>query len=314
MGVAQSVWYRFVSMNSSCEVRVSRDGSVELLSAVQDLGGGTKTILAQIVAEEFAIPPQSVGIRIGDTRYPIGPDSGGSVTAGSITPAARNAAYQARQQLLAVVAPSLGVAPDELAMQDGRVVVKSDTSRSLTLRQAAAKLTTDEIAVRFTRVPDYTKEKLTYGGVDFVELTVDTETGRVHVDRVFGAHDCGRPINPTGVISQINGGVLQGISYALFEQRIMDPGKGYMLNANLENYKILGSREVPEIEIELIENYIAQSSTDAAGIGESAGIITLAAAIGNAFYNATGIRMRRIPMTPANVLAALGTTGGELKA
>jgi xanthine dehydrogenase YagR molybdenum-binding subunit len=194
------------------------------------------------------------------------------------------------------------------------VVVKSDTSRSLTLRQAAAKLTTDEIAVRFTRVPDYTKEKLTYGGVDFVELTVDTETGRVHVDRVFGAHDCGRPINPTGVISQINGGVLQGISYALFEQRIMDPGKGYMLNANLENYKILGSREVPEIEIELIENYIAQSSTDAAGIGESAGIITLAAAIGNAFYNATGVRMRRIPMTPANVLAALGTTGGELKA
>jgi xanthine dehydrogenase YagR molybdenum-binding subunit len=314
MGVAQSVWYRFVSMNSSCEVRVSRDGSVELLSAVQDLGGGTKTILAQIVAEEFAIPPQSVGIRIGDTRYPIGPDSGGSVTAGSITPAARNAAYQARQQLLAAVAPSLGVAPGELAMQDGRVVVKSDTSRSLTLRQAAAKLTTDEIAVRFTRVPDYTKEKLTYGGVDFVELTVDTETGRVHVDRVFGAHDCGRPINPTGVISQINGGVLQGISYALFEQRIMDPGKGYMLNANLENYKILGSREVPEIEIELIENYIAQSSTDAAGIGESAGIITLAAAIGNAFYNATGVRMRRIPMTPANVLAALGTTGGELKA
>jgi xanthine dehydrogenase YagR molybdenum-binding subunit len=208
----------------------------------------------------------------------------------------------------------LGVAPGELAIQDGRVVVKSDTSRSLSLRQAAGKLPTDEIAVRFTRVPDYTKEKLTYGGVDFVELTVDTETGRVQVERVFGAHDCGRPINPTGIISQINGGMLQGISYALFEQRIMDPSKGYMLNANLENYKILGSREVPEIEVELIENYIAQSSTDAAGIGESAGVITLAAAIGNAFYNATGVRMRKIPMTPANVLAALGTTGGELKA
>ncbi|MGI8771162.1 MAG: xanthine dehydrogenase family protein molybdopterin-binding subunit [Acidobacteriaceae bacterium] len=314
MGVAQSVWYRFVNLNSSCEVRVSRDGSVELLSAVQDLGGGTKTILAQVVAEEFGIPPQSVGIRIGDTRYPIGPDSGGSVTAGSITPAVRNAAYQAKQQLLAAAAPSLGAAPGELALQDGRVVVRSDSSRSLSLRQAASKLATDEIAVRFTRVPDYTKEKLTYGGVDFVELAVDTETGRVHVERVFGAHDCGRPINPTGVISQINGGILQGISYALFEQRIMDAHKGYMLNTNLENYKILGSREVPEIEIALIENYIAQSSTDAAGIGESAGIITLAAAIGNAFYNATGVRMRRIPMTPANVLAALGKTGGELNA
>ena len=159
-----------------------------------------------------------------------------------------------------------------------------------------------------TRVPDYAKERLTYGGVDYVELAVDTETGRVHIEKVFGAHDCGRPINPTGVISQINGGILQGISYALFEQRMMDRQKGYMLNANLENYKIIGAREVPEIQVELVENYIGQSSTDAAGIGESAGIITLAAAIGNAFYNATGVRMRKIPMTPANVLAALGKT------
>ncbi len=142
--------------------------------------------------------------------------------------------------------------------------------------------------------------------MDYVELAVDTETGRVHIEKVFGAHDCGRPINPTGVISQINGGILQGISYALFEERVMDRKQGYMLNANLENYKIVGAREVPEIELVLVENYIAQSSTDAAGIGESAGIITLAAAIGNAFYNATGVRMRRIPMTPANVLAALG--------
>ena len=146
----------------------------------------------------------------------------------------------------------------------------------------------------------------------YVELAVDTETGRVHIEKVFGAHDCGRPINPTGVISQINGGILQGISYALFEQRIMDRNAGYMLNANLENYKILGAREVPEIEVVLVENYIAQSSTDAAGIGESAGIITLAAAIGNAFYNATGVRMRRIPMTPANVLAALGKVQDRL--
>ena len=114
MGIAQSVWYRFVSMNSSCEVRVSRDGSVELMSAVQDLGTGTKTMLAVIVAEEFGIPPSSVVIRIGDTRFPIGPDSGGSVTAGSITPAARNAAYQVKQKLFAAVAPQLGTTADNL--------------------------------------------------------------------------------------------------------------------------------------------------------------------------------------------------------
>jgi xanthine dehydrogenase YagR molybdenum-binding subunit len=306
MGIAQSVWYRFVSMNSSCEVRVSRDGSVELMSAVQDLGTGTKTLLAIIVAEEFGIPPADVVIRIGDTRFPIGPDSGGSVTAGSITPAVRNAAYQAKQKLFASVAPHFGTTADNFALQSGRIVFKNDPSRSYTLKQIAAKLPTAEISAQATRVPEYSKERLTYGGVDYVELAVDTETGRVHIEKVFGAHDCGRPINPTGVISQINGGILQGISYALFEQRIMDRNAGYMLNANLENYKILGAREVPQIDIVLVENYIAQSSTDAAGIGESAGIITLAAAIGNAFYNATGVRMRKIPMTPANVLSALG--------
>ena len=196
-------------------------------------------------------------------------------------------------------------------MRAGKVVFKDDESKSYSLKQVAAKMPTSEISARVTRGPEYAKERLTYGGVDYVELAVDTETGRVHVEKVFGAHDCGRPINPLGVISQINGGILQGISYALFEERVMDRKQGYMLNANLENYKILGSREVPEIEVELVENYIAQSSTDAAGIGESAGIITLAAAIGNAFYNATGVRMRRIPMTPANVLAALGKVSQE---
>jgi xanthine dehydrogenase YagR molybdenum-binding subunit len=314
MGISQSVWYRFVNMNSSCEVRISKDGSVELMSAVQDIGGGTKTVLAQVVAEEFGIPPQKVVIRIGDTRYPIGPDSGGSITTGSITPAARNAAHQAKQQFLAAIAPALGVPVEQLAIKDGRVTVGADQSRSYTLRQAAAKMSTDEISARATRVPDYTRDRLTYGGVDYVELAVDTETGRVHVERVFGVHDCGRPLNPLGVISQINGGILQGISYALFEQRIMDRGKGTMLNANLESYKIIGAREIPQIEVVLIENYIAQSSTDAAGIGESAGVIALAAAIGNAFYNATGVRMRRLPMTPQHVLAALGKADQEMHA
>lgn len=314
IGIAQSVWYRFVSMDSSCEVRISRDGSVELMSAVQDLGTGTKTMLAVVVAEELGIPPAKVVIRIGDTRFPVGPDSGGSVTTGSISPAVRNAAWQVKQQLFAAVAAKFGTTADNLTVKNGRVVFKNDASKSYTLKQVAAKLPTGEISARATRVAEYAKERLTYGGVDYVELAVDTETGRIHVEKVFGAHDCGRPINPTGVISQINGGILQGISYALFEQRIMDQNAGYMLNADLESYKILGAREVPEIEIELVENYIALSSTDAAGIGESAGIITLAAAIGNAFYNATGVRLRKLPMTPANVLAALGKTQEEVQA
>ena len=252
MGIAQSVWYRFGNMDSSCEVRISKDGSVELMSSVQDLGTGTKTLLALIVAEEFGIPPADVVIRIGDTRYPIGPNSGGSVTAGSITPAVRNAAWQAKQKLFAAAAPKLGTTAENLTVKGTKVIFKDDESKSFPIRQLAAKMPTSEISVRSTRRPEYAKERLTYGGVDYVELAVDTETGRVHVEKVFGAHDCGRPINPLGVISQINGGMLQGISYALFEERIMDRNKGQMLNANLENYKIKGAREVPDNQVALV--------------------------------------------------------------
>jgi xanthine dehydrogenase YagR molybdenum-binding subunit len=316
MGIAQSIWYRMVNYNSSCEVRISKDGSIEILSAVQDIGTGIKTVLAQVVAEEFGIPVESVVVRVGDTRFPIGPNSGGSVTTGSITPAARNAAYNAKREFLKAVAPALGVSADELKLVAGRVVAGramagrvGDGEQSWSLKQAAAKMPTDEVSVRATRQPEYTKTRHVYGGVDYAEVTVDTETGRIHVDRVYAAHDCGRPMNPTGVVSQINGGILQGISYALFEQRVMDAQLGHMMNANLENYKIIGAREIPEIHVELVQNYIAESSTDASGIGESAGVIALAAAVANAVYNATGVRMRRLPMTPANVLAALGKVG-----
>ena len=216
MGVAQSVWYRFVNMNSSCEVRVSRDGSVELMSAVQDLGTGTKTLLAIVVAEEFGIPP---GERWhSDRRYAL-PDR----------------ARLGRQRYCGVdhaCGSQCGVSGEAETLRcscattwyDGgqschewrtRRLQRADASRSFTLKQVAAKLPTDEISAQATRVAEYAKERITYGGVDYVELAVDTETGRVHIEKVFGAHDCGnRPINPLGVISQINGGILQGISYS----------------------------------------------------------------------------------------------------
>src|SRR5262249_24524829 len=110
--------------------------------------------------------------------------------------------------------------------------------------------------------------------------------------------------------SQVNGGVLQGISYALYENRILDRRTGLMVNPNFETYKILGAREVPEIEVVLIEEYHGRSSTDAGGIGEPATVPT-AAAIANAFYNATGARIRELPMTPARVLEALAQNGGR---
>ena len=143
------------------------------------------------------------------------------------------------------------------------------------------------------------------GGVQFAEVAVDTETGIVRVERVTAVHDCGRPINPRQLESQIHGGIIMGISYALFENRILDRVTGRMVNADLEQYKLAGARETPVIDVVVLENYQAISATDACGIAEPATIAT-AAAIANAVHNAIGVRMRELPITPAAVLAALG--------
>ncbi len=306
VGLAQSVWYRFVNANSNAEVRVHKDGSIEVLSAVQDIGSGIKTVMAQILAEQFGVPPAQVAVKVGDTNYPAGPNSGGSVTTLSLTPAVRDASWEASQKFLADIAPAYGASADDLVLVDGEVRSKSGKMKPVSFKRAAAKMTTDQITVQAKRIPDYDRSKyLTYGGVDVAEVEVDTELGRVQVKRVLSVHDCGRPMNPSLVKSQINGGIIQGISYTLYENRLLDPNYGLMVNPNLETYKIAGSREVPEIDVRLVEAYIGQSSTDASGIGEAAGVVSIGAAIGNAVYNAIGVRVRRMPMTPAVVLAAL---------
>jgi xanthine dehydrogenase YagR molybdenum-binding subunit len=287
-------------------VRIHKDGSLEVLSGVQDIGSGIKTVMAQILAEQFGVPPSQIAVKIGDTNYAEGPNSGGSVTTLSLTPAVRDAAWQASQKFLADIAPALGTTSDDVVLVDGEVRSRSGKFEPVSFRRAAGKMTTSQIAVQAKRVSDYDPKKyLTYGGVDVAEVEVDTELGRIHVRRVLSVHDCGRPMNPTQVISQINGGLIQGISYTLLENRLLDPVYGLMVNPDLEQYKIVGSREIPDIDVRLVEAYIGQSSTDASGIGEAAGVVSIGAAIGNAVYNATGVRVRRTPMTPDVVLAAL---------
>ncbi len=304
VGVAQSVWYRINSMDSACEVRIHKDGSVEALSAVQDIGGGIKTVIAQVVAEELGLQPRDITVRIGDTNSPVGPGSGGSMTTGSLTPAVRNAAYKAKEKFVKEVAAAWRTQPSSITVHEGSVAVAG--GRSATFKQAAATMRPETVSATAHRSPEYGKRDMVLlGGVQFAEVAVDTETGIIRVERVVAVHDCGRPMNLLGLESQVNGGILQGISYALFEDRRLDRNTGIMVNPNLEEYKIIGPKEMPKIEVHFIEDYLARSSTDAGGIGEPAKIPT-AAAVANAVYNATGVRMYEIPMTPARVLAALG--------
>ena len=243
MGMAQAIWYRFTSRDSNCEVRITRDGSVELLSSVQDIGGGIRTALAQVVAEELGLRPPDIHVKVGDTAFPSGPASGGSVTTGSITPPAREAAYKAKLQLLAEVGRALQLPTEELICADGKVYPRNDATKAISFRAACAKMSGEELAARARRREEYATSDGkpipgALGGVQFVELAVDVETGIITVERVVAVHDCGRPINPLALENQINGGVIQGISYALYENRILDRNTGLMVNPNLEQYKI----------------------------------------------------------------------------
>jgi len=316
IGVAQSLWGANVQSNASCEVRLLRDGSVEVQSSVQDLGTGIGTVLAQVVAEELGLRAKDVAVHIGDTEFPSGPPSHGSRTTASMTPPARTAAWKVKQALFRQTAPALGTTPEQLIARDGRIAVRDDPARSMSLAEAAAGMRTDQISVIESRADDYggfrrrmgdaNAALQDIGGVQFAAVAVDTETGAIRVERFVAVQDCGRPMNPKLIESQVQGGVLMGIGYALLEQRLIDQPTGHVMNANLEQYKLVGAAETPPIDVVLLENYQGQSATDAYGIAEPSNIAT-APAIANAVFNAIGVRLRTLPMTPAAVLSALST-------
>ena len=315
LGMAQSLWGANVQTNASCEVRVMRDGSVEVLSSVQDIGTGIGTVMAQTVAEVLGLRPEQITVRIGDTEFPAGGPSYGSRTTASITPPARTAAWRVLQALCREAALVLNAVPEDLVARGGRIAMRDDPSRGMSFAAAAARLRTDRISAVASRRDDYAGfrrrmgdaalAQQDLGGVQFAEVAVDTETGIVRVERVVAVQDCGRPMNPLQIESQVQGGVLMGLSYALFENRILDRHTGRMVNPNLEQYKLAGPHETPAIDVVLLENYQGQSATDAFGIAEPANIAT-APAIANAVYNAIGVRLRVLPMNPGAILAALG--------
>jgi xanthine dehydrogenase YagR molybdenum-binding subunit len=314
IGMAQSMWPYIVNSYTTCEIRVSGDGTVDAFCGTQDIGTGTRTVFAQVVAEELGLRAEDVRVHVGDSRLPPGPPSGGSRVTSSLTPAARNAAHAAARDIATRVAPLLNAQADELIFKNGRIERRGDSKTSLGFAEALRRTGIETLVHRADRRDDYEGyarqagelniSPHAIGGVQFAEICVDTQTGAVTVERMVAVHDCGRPINPKLVESQILGGVIQGVSYALYEERRLDAATGVQLNANIDQYKIVGSRETPQIDVHLIELLGAQSSTDARGVAEPANVAT-AAAIANAFFNATGKRIYTLPMTPANVLAAL---------
>lgn len=299
MGCALSEWGGGMGQPCNCDVKIGTDGSVYVGIGTQDLGTGTRTYVGTIVAEDFGLPLSRVKADIGRSSLPVAGGSGGSVTAASVAPAVKDASMKARARFLEAAAGLLNTSAADLELRDAKVVSKSNPANSMTFDQVCAKLPPGGIQVSGT-----TLASLQQGGVagaQFVEVEVDTWTGRIQPIKVVAVQDCGYVLNKLTAESQLIGGVIQGLCMALLEDRKMDEPTGRMLNPNMETYKVLGSLEVPEIVPVLYETH-----DKVAGIGEPAVIPTAAACV-NAVYNATGVRLRTLPMTPKRWFEATET-------
>ena len=279
VGCAGSTWWGGGGKGTQVEAQVNPDGSVELRCGTQDLGTGTKTVIALVGAEMLGLKPEQILVRVGDTRFPPSGGSGGSTTAASVSPAVYDACANALQ---------------ELQKQTGVADARGENWVG-----ACKKLGVNPLVVS-----GQFQEGLSgggVGGVQFAEVAVDTNTGFVKVKKITCVQDCGLVVSKLTCESQANGGIIMGIGYALYEERMMDRRSGVVLNPNLETYKLPTLADIPEIDLVLFE----MPEKGVIGIGEPVTIPT-AAAIANAVANALGVRVNSLPITPERVLAALG--------
>src|SRR5208337_3187866 len=235
IAVASAAWHAVGVSGPEAQAIAYRDGHVEVRIGTQDIGTGTRTILAMVAAEELGLPLSRVTVRIGDTRFLFSVPSGGSLTAPSTTPAVRQAAFHLREKLFRMAAPILAAEPADLEAKNGSICVRFDPSRAVPFADVCRRIPGDSVSAQGERVMNYEGFMGDQAGCQFAEVEVDTETGVVRVVKVVAAHDAGQIIDPLTARSQVNGGVLMGISFALFEERRLDPQTGLMINATMDD-------------------------------------------------------------------------------
>jgi xanthine dehydrogenase YagR molybdenum-binding subunit len=264
-----------------------------------------------VAADTLGTPLENINLLIGDTSYPVSGGSGGSTTIGGVSSSSRRAAVDALNQLLEKVAPALNAQPAELESVNGAIRVKGAPNRSLSWKDACSKLGAMPLTVR-GKNPDANKGDLTnsgVGGVQMADVSVDTETGIVKVNKMVCVQDCGLVINVKTAESQCLGAMIMGITYALFEEKIMDANTGTMLNPNMEFYRLAGIGDIPELVVHMMTGK-GYDERGVIGLGEPP-VISPGAAISNAVANAVGVRVPFLPLTPDRVLAALQKGGAN---
>ncbi len=282
-------------------VIISRDGSVQVKASTQDLGTGERTVEAIVVAEVLGLQTTQITVDIGESQHGRSTGSGGSTTCPSTAPGAYLAAIEARDNLFQAIAQRLGVQANTLSVDGGNVV---SGNQRWPWREACARLGENTAVGRGNW--DQSLSNQGVGGVQIAEVEVDTETGFVKCTRIVAVQDCGMIINKLGCESQVAGGVIMGVNYALFEERIMDKNTGRQVNPDMEFYRLAGIQDIPDIIVHMHD----MPARGVIGIGEPPTISTCAA-IGNAVYNALGVRVPEAPFTPDRVIEALARNRGN---
>jgi xanthine dehydrogenase YagR molybdenum-binding subunit len=283
---------------AQCVVTVSigRDGSVTVACGSQDLGTGTRTYMRAIVAEELGLEMADVLEKIGNSKLGDANASGGSTTAASLAPAVKVAAVNARKALAKRIAALLGCAPEQVVFDIGKVI---GDGKPLDWKQACAALPSAGLTV----TGEWNAGLSGNGahGASFAEVEVDMETGHIRPIKMCHVQDGGLILNRLAAESQINGGMIQSLGMALYEQRVMDSKLGIMLNSGFGDYKLAGCLEIPEL-IPIIDDEDPRNVV--IGIAEPANIPGVGA-VANAVFNACGVRVRDLPITPDKILNAL---------
>jgi xanthine dehydrogenase YagR molybdenum-binding subunit len=309
VGVAGGLWFAGGGRPpATVIVKLFPDGSANLNMGASDLGTGTKTVMAMVVAEELGITPGTVQVENADTgttqyAYP----SGGSKTVPTEAPATRNAAVQVKQKLLTMAAEALNVDPAELDYRGREIVSRRDPATRIAVQELDALKRQGGVVGIGYRGPNPKNKTVNPFAAHFCEVEVNTRTGELKILRFLAAQDSGRVMNRLTYDNQVIGGIAMGIGLATTEMRVLDAGQtGKMVNRNWHDYKLPTALDVPaEVTCLPIEPVDTEANnTGAKGLGEPATIPT-AAAVANAVYHATGLRITDTPIHPQQLAQRL---------
>jgi len=293
--------------HSNAFIKLNEDGSANLVVSACDFGQGILAALAQIAAEELGLRAEDIHVTSGDTDITMF-DTGqySSRSCFIIGHTVLGAARQVKEQLLEKAAKTLGESADKLEVKDRQIYVKTAPKKGISIAEVSRDAIYSSqdylnISGKYSWKP--TGNPNPFQAV-FAEVEVDTETGDVKLQKIVAAQDVGRAINPTTVEGQIEGGLAQSIGFALTEDFIIDEISGALESNNFTNYKVPTTLDVPQIEVILVEQPTPSGPFGAKSVGES-GTIALPAAIYNAIYDAIGVRLKDMPVTPEQIMRGL---------